>query len=273
MLLQVLILFLEVNRLISGNVTYVPIPLTTQPQLTIFPAPTSTPTPPPKPYFPFCYTLNATKLTNPCVRLCVSRSINITTNLTLLKGEPILIPGPSNVIITGQCPVIIPGGLANSKISLKWTKSSNIWHQLTFSFLLNQSPHSGRYGALDTWYLDSVSYLYHNVSNYSYIVHLNETETISAQIRQAYTCSNNLTLELTQEPNKLSNGTGTNITLSSYTVQPFALNLTGNNFKYFNDCVPSGIPGIVVVLMGSILAGFVITLLLLYLICRFRIKR
>lgn len=208
------------------------------------------------------------------MKLCVSSSINITTNLTL-KGVPklVLVPGPSNVTIIGKCPVIIPGGLASSKISLRWTKTSKISHQLTFSFLLNQSPHSGRYGALDTWYLDSVSYLYNNNSNYSYTVHLNETETISAQIRQAYTCSNNLTLELTQEPNKLSNVTGTNITLSSYTVQPFALNLTGNNFKYFDDCVPSGIPQFVPIIVACVLAGFVIILLVLYVIGRFRAKK
>ncbi|KAI6656717.1 hypothetical protein LOD99_16021 [Oopsacas minuta] len=247
---------------------------TTVPHSTVKPTSTHGPPTPQQ----MCYSFNYTKSNNPCVKLCVTKQIFLLSNFTKNNksyNSSVVIPGPSEVTISGMCPASINSNFDRSALNLKWAGKGDNKYELNITFLLNQKENGDGIRSLDKWYLESVTYLYQNMSVITYTRNITKhrAKTITSDIRRASTCDKPLVIILNPEPNKYENGTMTWLNISTYTLQPFALNLTHFDFKFVDSCEPSGIPLFVPIIVAGILAGFVLILLILYAIGRFRMKR
>ena len=240
-------------------------------------------TPPPPTRNTSCYSVNSTD--SPCVLLCLnnaSQPIRLISNFTGEKGSAynvtVLIPGPSHVKVSGFCPKSINSNIDRSGLYLSWSVSSVIKYELNLTFVLNQKPRVGSpgdsLGGQDVWFLETATYLSHNVSDATYFVNLTnetETETIASNVRRAYTCDKPR-LFFFQNTNS-KNRTVTIMNITEYTLQPFALNLTRHKFLFLDTCEPGGIPLFVPIIVAGILTAFVCILLLLYVIGRFRTRK
>ena len=229
--------------------------------------------PTPQPLVDKCYTLNETRSNQSCVKLCVYEPIRFLSNYTdannKTKNSTVTIPDPWNVTISGLCPVSLNGKFDRSAMSLQWHGYS-----FSFTFLYNKKNNGDGKLALDKWFLESATFMKENENNYTRNVTKNDTDTIVSDVRRAYTCDTPFILELYPElyPEQ-KNVTGTWLNMTRYTIQPFALNLTDFSFQFLDSCEPSGIPLFVPIIVAGILGLFVLVLLFLYVIGRFRLKK
>ena len=210
-----------------------------------------------------CYSVNYTN-TKPCVLLCVKQPIRLTSNFTY-GNITVAIPGPKD-IVSGFCPKTINRNFDRSGLNFNWS-NSGINYELNLTFVLNQKVNIGKLGLQDLWYLETATFR----SNMTYSVNFTDgtgTGTITSDVRRAYTCDTPRLINLTSNTTSV-----TIINMTEYTLQPFALNLTGNMFKFIDTCEPGGIPIFVPMIVAGILAGFVLILLLLYGFGRLRLKR
>ena len=190
---------------------------------------------------------------------------NFTDKNNKTVNSTVTIPDPWNVTISGNCPVSISDTLDRSDIVLKWPG-----YGVSFTFLYNKKSNGVGKMALDKWYLESATYYIDKMINYTRNVTKNNTDTIVSDIRRAYTCDNPFIMELYPE---LKNTSVTWLNITRYTIQPFALNLTNFQFQFLDTCEPGGIPLFVPIIVACILVAFVLILLILYVIGRFRPKK
>ena len=215
--------------------------------------------------FEDCYTLNHTHNNQSCVKLCVKEPIKFISNFTDKKNKTVKVPDPWDVTISGNCPMSISDTLDRSDIFLKWPG-----YGVSFTFLYNKKSNGVGKMALDKWYLESATYTIDKMINYTRNVTKNNTDTIVSDIRRAYTCDNPFIMELYPE---LKSTSVTWLIITRYTIQPFALNLTNFQFQFLDSCEPGGIPLFVPIIVACILVAFVLILLILYVIGRFRPKK
>ena len=266
----------------TANGSFTIFPLSSTLVSTLVPSNTVSPTLiPPPPQQNSCYSVNKTK-DKPCVLLCVKQPIRLISNFTEGNGTvydvTVPIPGPNGngATVSGFCPKSINSNFARSGLIIAWSVSSDINFKLELTFVLNLKKNDGQLGDQDVWFLESATYDYHNVSSeFKYSLNLTngtETETITSNLRRAYTCDKPHLFYLKNNPT-IPTVTVTIMNITQYTLQPFALNLTEHEFTYIETCKPGGIPLFVPVVVAGILSGFVLILMFLYVIGRFRTKK
>ena len=206
---------------------------------------------------------------------CYSVTTNTSTTCVMvrLQNATIMSPNsifsiPSNASVNGTCPIAANTNQNYSTLLLGWDD-----HWFQFYFVLNlKNTGSHAYGAKHDWYLANITY---------HITHSNRTYTSPGEYLSiitsdsfSYECGYSFSVDLTETSNQ--NQT-VRFSMSHYQMQGFKLESLNGTFSTPDVCLGPGVTYVVplvagIVLLGMVVAPFVVYLLFILYIKYFKSK-
>ena len=245
--------------IVQGTFTALPVQLShLSPSSSVTPPSNVVPTA--SPLTIICYRVLDTK-NRTCVNVCLD-AFNITTNFVSTNRILIVTTKPSRTIgtvkVTGSCSSPNPNGTYNeSHIELSWDSFT-----LTLNFSSNIKKISSRNvnSDINQWYLSSVTF-----KNGTYVYKNNSATivTIGATIGQSYKCDKTFLFHMVHTTLATNVTTFSTLSLTNYTIQPFAS--PEEPFKFINtiNCVAddNNLLAYIPIIVGCALAGLVLLVL------------